>query len=139
MNDFEILQQAIDRYGMDAQLKMVLEEMSELQKEICKFWRGKNNREQIAEEVADVEIMLEQVRMMFQIEDIVDDYISQKISRLRDRLSTPMNAESVSMPNFTQEQIYSNCTVQVLRDIKTGEESWGWWPNDNPPRRIIHE
>lgn len=139
MNDFEILQEAIDRYGTDAQLKMVLEEMSELQKEICKFWRGKNNREQIAEEVADVEIMLEQVRIIFQIEDVVDDYISQKISRLRDRLSAPMKAEPVSLPNYTQEKTYPNCTVQVLRDINTGEESWGWWPNDNPPRRIIHE
>ncbi len=139
MNDFEILQEAIDRYGMDAQLKMVLEEMSELQKEICKFWRGKDNLEQIADEVADVEIMLEQVRIIFQIEDVVDEHISQKISRLRDRLSAPTKAESVSMPNFRQEKIYPNCTVQVLRDIKTGEESWGWWPNDNPPRRIIHE
>lgn len=139
MNDFEILQQAIDRYGMDAQLKMVLEEMSELQKEICKFWRGKDNLEQIAEEVADVEIMLEQVKMIFQIEDIVDDYIPKKISRLRDRLSLPMKAETVSTEIFSQEKIYPNCTVQILRNINTGAESWGWWPNDDPPRRIVHE
>lgn len=82
----EVLQEAIDRYGTNAQLMMVLEEMSELQKEICKFWRGKDNRAEIAEEVADVEIMLAQVRMIFQIEDIVDDQIEKKIDRLRDRL-----------------------------------------------------
>ena len=135
----EILQEAIDRYGTEAQLMMVLEEMSELQKEICKYFRGKRDLEAMADEVADVEIMLEQVRIIFQIDDVVDEHISQKISRLRDRLSAPTKAESVSMPNFRQEKIYPNCTVQVLRDIKTGEESWGWWPNDNPPRRIIHE
>lgn len=135
----EILQEAIDRYGTEAQLMMVLEEMSELQKEICKWFRGKQDRDAIADEVADVEIMLEQVRIIFQIDDVVDEHISQKISRLRDRLSAPTKAESVSMPNFRQVKIYPNCTVQVLRDIKTGEESWGWWPNDNPPRRIIHE
>lgn len=135
----EILQEAIDRYGTEAQLMMVLEEMSELQKEICKWFRGKRDRDAMADEVADVEIMLEQVRIIFQIDDVVDEHISQKISRLRDRLSAPTKAESVSMPNFRQEKTYPNCTVQVLRDIKTGEESWGWWPNDNPPRRIIHE
>lgn len=82
----EILQEAIDRYGTEAQLMMVLEEMSELQKEICKWFRGKRDRDAVADEVADVEIMLEQVRMIFQIEDIVDDQIEKKVNRLRDRL-----------------------------------------------------
>lgn len=36
MHEMSILQRAIAKYGEDAQMKMVLEEMSELQKEICK-------------------------------------------------------------------------------------------------------
>ena len=45
--------------------------MSELQKEICKSIRFSRIkfRNQIAEELADVEIMLEQVKMIFDIED----------------------------------------------------------------------
>ena len=35
-NENEVLSQAIQRYGMVAQVNMVFEEMSELQKELCK-------------------------------------------------------------------------------------------------------
>lgn len=56
----DVIQKAIDTYGKDAQLWMVIEEMSELSKEICKFKRGKDNFLEIADEMADVYIMLEQ-------------------------------------------------------------------------------
>lgn len=83
-----ILVKAIDSYGCEAQIKMVLEEMSELQKEICKFWRGKENHEQIAEEVADVEIMLAQLKLIFGIEESVKSHISRKVKRLAVRLAS---------------------------------------------------
>lgn len=35
---------------------------------------------------------------------------------------------------FDKEEIYPDCTVQVLTNTLTGETSVGWWPNDNPPR-----
>lgn len=87
MNKQEILQQAINTYGDQAQEMMLLEEMSELQKEICKFWRGRDNRNQIAEEIADVEIMLEQMKMIFQCDDAVKLYRIQKLKRLERRLT----------------------------------------------------
>ena len=87
MNKQEILQQAISTYGAQAQEMMLLEEMSELQKEICKFWRGRDNRNQIAEEIADVEIMLEQMKMIFQCDDAVKLYRIQKLKRLERRLT----------------------------------------------------
>ena len=34
-------------------------------------------------------------------------------------------------PNiYDVEEIYHNCTVQVLRNSFTGAVSIGWWPND---------
>lgn len=60
----------IDRYGHESQKMMLLEEMAELQKEICKEFRGELNKDAITEEVADVLIMLEQVQMMYDISDI---------------------------------------------------------------------
>lgn len=60
----------IDHYGHESQKMMLLEEMAELQKEICKEFRGELNKEAITEEVADVLIMLEQVQMMYDISDI---------------------------------------------------------------------
>ncbi len=31
---------------------------------------------------------------------------------------------------FDKEEIYENCTVQVLTNTKTGEVSVGWWKNE---------
>lgn len=36
---------------------------------------------------------------------------------------------SVSTALYDEEEIYPNCTVQVLRNSVTGEVSVGWWPN----------
>lgn len=85
----EVLRAAIEIYGPDSQKRMLLEEMAELQKEICKFWRGEDNVERIAEEVADVEIMLEQVKMIFCIEAGVEKMRDFKVKRLKLRLYLP--------------------------------------------------
>lgn len=86
MHEMSIYQVAIAKWGEDAQMKMVLEEMSELQKEICKLWRGKDNRDAIAEEVADVEIMLGQLQVMLEIFEDVDRHKKEKLLRLQRRL-----------------------------------------------------
>lgn len=86
MHETDILQWAITKYGEDAQMKMVLEEMSELQKEICKRWRGKDNLDAIAEEVADLEIMLDQVKLMLDIQVHVQQRRTEKLLRLQKRL-----------------------------------------------------
>ena len=72
----------IDPYGHESQKMMLLEEMAELQKEICKEFRGELNKEAITEEVADVLIMLEQVQMMYDISDIkLLEITSEKLVR----------------------------------------------------------
>ena len=86
MHEMSLLQRAIAKYGKDAQMTMVLEEMSELQKEICKLWRGKDNRDAIAEEVADVEIMLDQLKLMLDIPYQVEQHRQNKLQRLQERL-----------------------------------------------------
>ena len=86
MHEMSLLQKAIAKWGEDAQMKMVLEEMSELQKEICKMWRGKDNRDAIAEEVADVEIMLDQLQIMLGIWEDVQGHRTKKLQRLQERL-----------------------------------------------------
>lgn len=66
---------------------MVIEEMSELTKEICKHKRGKQNRKEIVEEIADVEIMIEQLIIMFDIDRAeVGLWIREKTNRLAQRL-----------------------------------------------------
>ena len=47
MDEQKIYRAALAAWGADAQTLMVFEEMSELQKELCKAARGKDNTEQI--------------------------------------------------------------------------------------------
>lgn len=86
INETEVLQRALDTYGSTLQIAMVFEEMSELQKELCKYLRGKYSPENIAEEIADVEIMLEQMKMLFCCADDVRDVRRRKVERLKERL-----------------------------------------------------
>jgi hypothetical protein len=41
-----------------------------------------------------------------------------------------MDEPIIDVPFFDQEEIYTNCTVQVLTNSITGEVSIGWWQND---------
>lgn len=86
MEEQEIYERALDRWGIRAQTMMAFEEMSELQKEICKNWRGADNADQIAEEIADVEIVLAQLKMIYGIADDVRRYRESKLARLAKRL-----------------------------------------------------
>ena len=81
ISEAEVLQRALDTYGSLPQIVMVFEEVSELQKELCKYLRGRGSFEHIAEEIADVEIMLEQMKMLFCCTDDV-----RKVERLKERL-----------------------------------------------------
>ena len=83
----DILKKAIATWGKQAQLLMVLEEMSELQKEILKnINRGKNNVDEIIDETADVEIMLEQFKYIYDIQKQVEDRIPVKLEKVKARL-----------------------------------------------------
>jgi len=84
---WEIYRLALDTWGAEAQTLMLFEEMSELQKEVCKFVRGKDTRAAIAEEIADVTIMLRQMEILFECETLAEDYVRYKTARLRERLA----------------------------------------------------
>lgn len=79
---------AIDIYGELNQKVVAIEELAELQKEICKDLRGKGNRINLTEELADVEIMLEQLKEMYLIDTQALDLIKrQKLERLDRRIN----------------------------------------------------
>lgn len=83
----DLYQRVLDKYGFDAQMTVVIEELSELIKEICKNKRGNSNLDSIAEEVADVEIMCEQLRFIFQFDYRVDEWKKAKLDRLNERIN----------------------------------------------------
>ncbi len=83
----ELLVKAVAKWGKHAQLLMVLEEMSELQKEILKnINRNKDNVDAIIDETADVEIMLEQLKHIYDIAEAVEERIPVKLEKVKARL-----------------------------------------------------
>lgn len=85
----QILQFLADK-NKTAQDIFVLEEMSELQKELMKHRRGKDNRNEIIDECVDVILTLNVLlRAYSATEAEINDLINYKLNRLRDFL--PMN------------------------------------------------
>lgn len=89
----QILMNAIKVFGSDAQMLMAIEEMSELIKAICKEKRARdalddeyfNARQNLLEEIADVEIMLEQLLIIFGVD--ISGIKNKKLERLKERLA----------------------------------------------------
>lgn len=87
-----ILEDLVHTYHI-GQIYIAIEELSELQKELCKFLRAIQNLKahtfsqiNIVEEMADVYIMLEQIKIYFDIpKEKIDNIIQQKIDRTKER------------------------------------------------------
>ena len=86
MRENETYCAALRCFGVRNQTVVAIEEMSELQKELCKMLRGQANAEHIAEEIADVEIMLAQMIEALQLQKEVAKYKYFKLVRLEARI-----------------------------------------------------
>lgn len=91
----EIYEEALDKWGEDAQIQMVIEECSELIQALCKGYRNglKSEYKSILEEMVDVEIMLAQLKILMQKRFRIDGvsgrlvgYKLEKIYRLKEML-----------------------------------------------------
>ena len=82
----QIYLELIHKYK-EKQIIVAIEELSELQKELCKYLRDKYNEENLIEEIADVEIVLEQIKLYFNLDqNDIDKIKEQKIERTKERL-----------------------------------------------------
>ena len=95
-DDNAVFKQALDTYGAEAQTLVAFEEMAELEKELCKHARGRDNRDAIAEEIADVLIMLEQMMLLHDCKDAVADFRLRKIKRLAERLKEEKDEKDIT-------------------------------------------
>jgi NTP pyrophosphatase (non-canonical NTP hydrolase) len=84
--NIEILKNAIKTFGVESQKLMAIEEMAELTKELSKDSRGFSNQSEIAEEIADVEIMLAQLKLIFNNSDTVEEFKESKMKRLQKKI-----------------------------------------------------
>ena len=70
------IQYIADAYGAENQRMKLVEELSELLVAVMH-----DDRENIAEEMADVRIMIDQVAYLMDIRPVVDGYVKSKIDR----------------------------------------------------------
>lgn len=89
----ETYKKAIETFGEESQIDMAIEEMSELTKALLKHRRAVKSEnvtdeiyDNIAEEMADVSIMLEQLYLIFDNKNVCDNIKEYKIDRLAKRI-----------------------------------------------------
>lgn len=80
----DIYQAAITEWGNDAQIDVAIEEMAELTTALLHHKRGREAN--VAEEIADVRIMIAQLEIIFKNGDEVEKIKKEKIDRLARRL-----------------------------------------------------
>lgn len=97
----QLYQEAKELFGYKLQLVVLMEELAELQKEIAKILRGELDHSDLIAELADVEIMIEQLKLLYNIKDTdVKQYKDIKLNRLGDMIREKRKANGQG-----QEQI----------------------------------
>jgi len=88
MNRFEILEKAIETYGVNHQIDMAIEELAEIIHALCKYKRSPDEKHvtDVKEEIADGQITLDQLKIIFSADDDVAEFDRQKIARLAGRV-----------------------------------------------------
>ena len=82
----KVYMNALITYGDRKQMVKCLEELAECQQAICKILIGGENFDHLAEEIADATVTLEQMRLLFNVNDKVCSYMDAKVQRLDDNL-----------------------------------------------------
>ena len=72
-----------------SQVIVAIEELSEFAKELCKYLRGKVDMGHILEEYVDAMIMMEQMKILFNLQDAdIQRFKNYKLIRLEERMKS---------------------------------------------------
>ena len=117
-----VVKKSIEHYGKDVQSTVCMEECAELIQAISKEKRGKSDKENLAEEMADVIICIEMLEQIYNItEDEIYSWVIIKQERTIKRIkkdvqSTETNAERIR--NMTDEEL-----AKLLTNVCNAEEN----------------
>lgn len=85
--DESVIDRSVDHYGEEIQSTVCMEECAELIQAISKAKRGKINRDNMIEEIADVLICIEMLKQMYMISDEkINKWIEKKQAREAERM-----------------------------------------------------
>lgn len=82
----DLYKKTVEKYGMEHQIMKAVEEMAELTKALCDIRQGRCDVWDVAEEMADVHIMLEQLMLIFDCGDQFDQKMLEHLARLHHRV-----------------------------------------------------
>ena len=88
--DISACQYIANHYGYESQSRQLIEEMAELMQAINKQWRNffcKDTEAKIVEEIADVEICLEQIKFLMGCGETIEEKHCEKITRQLKRIA----------------------------------------------------
>ena len=84
-----VIENALDKWGSMSELVVTIEELSELQKEVTKQIRNEGTMENLVEDMADVYIVMEYLKMIFATtDDDINKEVEKKLNRLENRLNS---------------------------------------------------
>lgn len=123
-----VCKRAVEAYGKEHQLIICMEEMAELTKELTKNLRGRRNFQDISEEVADVEIMLEQVKVIFDLKEEVSEAKEAKLLRLQKRIIQDTGEQDYAtsltrkwLDDHTQKAVHDAVFLTSSHELKNPE------------------
>jgi len=82
----QIHRKVIAKYGRRLQLMIFIEETAELIKEMIRELRQKGNTDKTIERIADAEIMVEQLKIIYNCHHQVEEVKNLKLARLNERI-----------------------------------------------------
>lgn len=78
----DVAQMLVKKFGSTLQLFVAVEEMAELTQALSKDMRGQGNLRNIVEEIIDVEIMMAQLKIIYEIND--EAFRNKKMEKLKE-------------------------------------------------------
>lgn len=121
-----LLDRAITAYGAPAQMDMAVEEMAELTKALCKVKRvscaaeAKAVLENVVEEMADVQIMLDQLRIIFHRS--TEEVEEAKLERLKTVLTAETTGRAPASTSGSRNNSPQEVTAMNKPQPQTGPE-----------------
>lgn len=126
------IKKIVDFYGIESQARQTMEECAELIQALNKYLRvsGENRPASektaaimsIAEEIADVQVTICQIKEYFQLEKEVAEIIKSKIDRTIEKMNE--NKERFTMYNYFKENLSNEETGSYISyGIKTDDGS----------------
>ena len=111
-----LYRKSLDTYGLSSQLDQTIEECAELTIAIRHYKRGRCTIEDLAAEMADVEIMLEQMRLVYGPQ--IDAAKEIKLVRLEERLLVGAALTEFFALVCAYEQGYAAKEIKLARPVE---------------------